>query len=213
MGRRKIELLTAELARLSIEQSKADQQGERARESRRTAQQRVTAIEADIASSGGDELRRLDTSIEELGIDRDRRRKVATSFESDATVAGLVLPVDAAEFVDITVAVEQRRSALEVERASHDERSGSLQAALIDARARHQDVGDEITNLRAQRGNIPLAQVQLRASICAELGFEALEFCAGFGGAVRHLGKIGIGLDAPLLGLVEAGTSCFFVRR
>ena len=175
VGRRKIELLTAELARLSVEQSKADQQSALARESRRAAQQRVAAIEADIASSGGDELRRLDTSIEELGSERDRRRRVATSFESDAHVAGLPIPASASEFVDITVAVHERRSALEAERASYDERSGTLQAALIDARARQKDVSDEIDNLRAQRGNIPLAQVQLRASICAELGFEVTE--------------------------------------
>ena len=175
VGRRKIELLTAELARLSVEQSKADQQSALARESRRAAQQRVAAIEADIASSGGDELRRLDTTIEELGSERDRRRRVATSFESDAHVAGLPIPASASEYVDITVAVQQRRSTLEAERASYDERSGTLQAALIDARARHKDVSDEIDNLQAQRGNIPLAQVQLRASICAELGFEVTE--------------------------------------
>ena len=137
VGQRKIQLLTGELARLAIEQSKADQERERARESRRAAQQRVTAIESDIASSGGDELRRLDASIEELGGERDRRRATATSFGADARNAGLAVPVDTAEFVDMKAAVQQRRSALEGERASQDERSGALQATLIDVRARH----------------------------------------------------------------------------
>ncbi len=173
VGRRKIDLLTGELARLAIEQSKADQQHERARESRRAAQQRVTAIESDIASSGGDELRRLDASIDELSGERDRRRATAMSFEADARIAGLAVPLDAAEFVDMKAAVQQRRSVLEGERASQDERSGELQATLLDLRARHKQLTDEIDNLRAQRGNIPLAQVQLRAAICAELGVEA----------------------------------------
>jgi uncharacterized protein YPO0396 len=175
VGRRKVALLTNELARLAVEQSKAEQQRERAGESRRAAQQRVTAIDSDIASSGGEELRRLDASIEELGGERDRRRETAKSFEADARVAGLTVPLDTAEFVDMNAAVQLRRSALEGERAAQDERSGALQATLLELRARHGQLADEIENLRAQRGNIPLAQVQLRSAICAELGVEPSE--------------------------------------
>ena len=175
VGRRKIELLTGQLAALAVEQTKADQQRNRTRETRRAAQQRVTAIESDIASSGGDEIRRLDTSIEELGSERERRRVTAAAFEGDARVAGLAVPVDAAEFIDMQAAVQQRRAALEGERSAHDERLGALQATLIDVRARHKELTDEIENLRAQRGNIPLAQVQLREAICAELGCDAAE--------------------------------------
>jgi uncharacterized protein YPO0396 len=175
VGRRKIELLTGDLARLAVEQSKAEQQREGARESRRAAQHRVAAIESDIASSGGDELRRLDASINELSGERDRRRITATSFEADAQIAGLSVPLDLAEFVDMKAAVLQRRTSLDGERVSQDERSGELQATLLDLRTRHKQLNDEIDNLRAQRGNIPLSQVQLRSLICADLGVETSE--------------------------------------
>jgi uncharacterized protein YPO0396 len=140
-----------------------------------TAARRAEAIAADIAGSGGDELRRMDTRLGELGIERDRRHAAANEFTRFARTAALAVPSDESGLVDLRLAAEQRRAELDAERAAAQSRTTELQIAVREHRRRRGELIAEIDNLRAQRGNIPVAQVRLRQQLADELSIDAVD--------------------------------------
>ncbi|MFT3855665.1 MAG: ATP-binding protein [Ilumatobacteraceae bacterium] len=171
-GARRVGFLAAELDRLAADWDKAEQQLGRARDDADATRRRVEAINADIAGSGGDELRGMDDRLAELGHERDRRRTAADELAGFAATAGLAVPSDESGFVDLQRAAAGRRADLDAERAATRSRRTDLEISFRDHRRRHADLVAEIDNLRAQRGNIPAAQMQLRQQLAGELSID-----------------------------------------
>ncbi len=168
----RVRFLAAELVRLESDRAKAESHLEAVRSRERDVRSRVASIAADIAGSGGDELRRIDGQVADLSLERDRRRKAARTFEECASTASVVMPANEAEFVDVWESVARRRSELDAVRAEQRTRATEDAIRLKQHREHHAALAAEIENLRAQRGNIPLAQTDLRRLVADQLAID-----------------------------------------
>ncbi len=141
----------------------------------RALRERRESLQRDLSASGGDRLASIETEIERLVATRDVRRRKATEFAELCGVVG----VDPPEGVDAFIAAQQQFATLRSE-------LGSVEAALDNdltelgvefrrGRDEHTERESELASLRSRTSNIPRDQVGLRARLCHELGFDAVD--------------------------------------
>lgn len=120
--------------------------------------------------AGGDRIARLESLVTAEELERDKRRRAADEHATELVRAGLDPVDDATSFARRRAEVDQQ---LDATKAALAEVEGDLTELAVDQRALHERakaVNAEIVSLRERRSNIPLANVQVRAALCAALG-------------------------------------------
>jgi uncharacterized protein YPO0396 len=158
--------LDAERSRLTAGRGRLDEQlaGLRARE---------THLTVERAGHGGSRLTEIERQIEETGQLRNARMARHQSFSGLLGEAGLG-PVETAEH--FAVRRQQITAAMDIV----DTELADAQNGLADARAGQQrldaqaaEINAELRSLRERKDNIPRRQLDLRASLCRDLGLAA----------------------------------------
>lgn len=123
-----------------------------------------------IDGAGGEKLITLTSQIEELGRERERRRKRATEYSTWLAQAGMDPVTDAASFRERTDQISTARSRAEEQ---EQQARGKLDDLAI---ARHENttatdvLRHEITSLQQQRSSIPAQLLALRRELSTATG-------------------------------------------
>jgi len=163
---RRLERLDGELARLAnrLEELQAQR--------RREALRRDELKQA-IAASGGDRLAQLAREIEELGHERDKRRRRGEHYRDLATAVGLEVAEDADAFQANLRAIEQALSALDDDENALINQRTELELELRGLKGQHDALDAELDSLRTRRSNLPARMLALRERLCEATGLDA----------------------------------------
>lgn len=131
-----------------------------------------------IDGVGGEKLIFLTGRIEELGRERERRRKRATEYGTWLAQAGMDPVTDAASFRERTGHVSTARSRAEEQEQQSRGKLDDLAIARHDNTTATDTLRREITSLQQQRSNIPAQLLALRRELATATGVldEVLPF-------------------------------------
>ncbi|WP_406336303.1 hypothetical protein OG814_31960 [Streptomyces zaomyceticus] len=131
-----------------------------------------------IDGAGGEKLVSLAGRIDELGRERERRRKRAAEHEEWLTQAGLEPVTDAASFRERFGQIATARTKAHEQEQLDRQELGDLAVARRDNTQATDEVRREITSLQQQRSSIPARLVDLRHELADAVGLadEELPF-------------------------------------
>lgn len=132
-------------------------------------------LRIDLAANGGDRLATIETEIEQLASQRDRRRTKATEFAALCAAVDVANPDNAEAFHDTRASIEARRSTIQQLLADLQNELNEGGVAMQLGKQEHQALETELRSLRARTTNIPDDQIKLRDLLCAALGVAAEE--------------------------------------
>ncbi len=150
-----------------------------------TTQERVDRLRADReglieerAGAGGQRLAELERLATAADLEHHRRRERRRRFDEQVAGAGLPPTAGATAFAELLRLLATAAADLGGERTAADEQRGGLLARRGEERRRGEEVRAELASLAGRRSNLPIRLVEVRASLCAELGvsFEDLPF-------------------------------------
>lgn len=166
----KLGLLDRRLQLLAQDQQRLDSQKVRQVELRDRQRQDVDALKRAVAEQGGDRLEQLASEIRKQDTERGRRQQRAQRHGQLLVAAGESPVDDEAGFVRLGQQLQARREQAGTQEADLQNQITEWGVSLREGRRDRDALLGEITNLKARRSNIPLAQVQLRASLCLAIG-------------------------------------------
>ena len=168
----KLTLLDERIARLDEDLTRQNAQIKSCEERRDARHRDRDALRRDIAENGGDRIERLAAEVERLKGERERRKTKARRYGELARAVGEQPAGDETGFLD------QRRRFTELGESLRP-RDARLQNELTEQsvnfrrqKEEHDELDAEIESLRTRRSNIPARQIDMRASLCREVGLE-----------------------------------------
>jgi uncharacterized protein YPO0396 len=123
-----------------------------------------------IDGVGGEKLISLTDRIEELGRERERRRKRATEYGTWLAQAGMDPVTDAASFRERTDQISTARSRAEEQEQQSRGKLDKLAVARHDNTTATDALRREITSLQQQRSSIPAQLLALRRELATATG-------------------------------------------
>ena len=124
------------------------------------------------ARAGGQRLAELARTAEAAEEQARLRRERRTRFEQQVRDAGLAPVDDAAGFDVLRGRLASVGDETAARRGEVDTRRGELLAQRGEDRRRGEELRAELTSLAGRRSNLPVALVDLRAELCADLGLD-----------------------------------------
>ena len=160
-----LEALEADGRRLLAEQDDA-----RTRQQRLTGE-RESLIE-ERARAGGDRIGELER-LERAAIEEADTRRASRALFDDALTAAQLAPVGGREdFATFSLDLSDHRARLVEAKQSADHEYADAIGVAKDLQARRSVLDDELASLEQRTSNLPTEQVELRAQLCAELGLD-----------------------------------------
>ncbi|MEU2916389.1 ATP-binding protein [Streptomyces massasporeus] len=157
------EELLSSAADLEKTQSTREQQLEQLRDA-------ADGLRRRIDGAGGEKLISLTGRIEELGRERERRRRRAAEYSTWLARAGMEPVTDTASFRERTDQISTARTQAEEQEQQHREKLDGLAIARHDNTTATDEVRREITSLQQQRSSIPAQLLDLRRELAAAAG-------------------------------------------
>ncbi len=125
---------------------------------------------AERERAGGDRIGDLERIAREARAQAQERQARRTRFDAAAEDAGLPPVADAAGFTGILAQVAADRPELADRKRLLDAQVADLIGRTKQAEAERATVEEDLTSLEQRTSNLPNAQVELRARLCADLG-------------------------------------------
>lgn len=129
-------------------------------------------LHADIAANGGDRLEQLSLEITHREQEKNRRLKAAENYNTLLREINLSAVKDHEEWLATRHLLQINVSELADREAELQQQQNELNLAFSRKRETHQELSEEINNLRLRRSNIDARQIKLRADICSALGLD-----------------------------------------
>ncbi len=171
----RVDLLQAKLASLASDHNRLAAKRDTQQEELRLLVAHGQKLRIDLAANGGDRLATIETGIEQLAAERDRRRTTATEFAALCAAVDVPNPDDAEAFHDTRASIDVRRSALQLQldvvQNTLNEDGVEMQRGKED----YERLETELRSLRARTTNIPDDQIKLRDLLCSALGVDVDE--------------------------------------
>jgi len=164
------ELLRARLHALAHDRAKAESKRDTQNESLRHLFAHREGLRNNLAANGGDRLTAIETEIDQLTADRDRRKRKADEYTALCAGLEIAVPEDADAFVAASAEIDARQATMRdrLAEVQNDLNQGGAEVHV--AQRDHQELEDELSSLRLRTSNIPHDQVTLRERLCTELG-------------------------------------------
>lgn len=164
------DLLSAEITALEADSERlVRSQDEAKARQRELAGERDRLIE-ERAKAGGDRIGDLERLARDARRQAASRRQTRVRFDDAIAVAGLPSIDNAADFAALTALMEEHRPQLAEQKRLLDAAVADLIGQERKLDAARDAIAEELGSLEQRTSNLPLAQVQLRAQLCAELG-------------------------------------------
>lgn len=164
------ELLGAELARLESEGSALWRQQDAAEAEQQTLGRQRDSLIEERAKAGGDRIGELERLAQLARSEADARRRTRTLFDDAVASAGLDPVVRAEQFVTLSELVGAERPRLVTEKRDLDAQTAEAIGGEKGLGRKCDAITDELTSLTQRTSNLPVEQVEVRASLCADLG-------------------------------------------
>jgi uncharacterized protein YPO0396 len=137
-----------------------------------------TALQIDIARSGGDRLVEIGKEQARIEEEKPRRQARHDRFNQLLARAGIEPVATEAQFLAAKDSARTRREAVEQEQAEAQNRAIETGGEKRQVDLQAETVNAELRSLQSHRSNIPAASLGLRTQLCDDLGLddEALPF-------------------------------------
>ncbi|MBN9610047.1 MAG: hypothetical protein BGO26_04695 [Actinobacteria bacterium 69-20] len=162
-------LLTAEIKELTAEGERLGRARDAAVAAAESATEERESLIAARAGAGGDRIGELERLAKQAREEADRRRTARTRFDAAVVDAQLAPVTDAAELDALAVSVAEQRSPLHDSKRALDVAVAEAIGAEKQVRATMAALREEIDSLRHRTSNLPLAQVEIRELMCADI--------------------------------------------
>lgn len=169
------ELWGAELARLETEGSALWTQQDAAETQRQTLNRQRDSLIEERTKAGGDRIGELERLAQQARAQADERRRTRALFNDAVRSAGLQQVAGADQFAALSDSVAAERPRLAAEKRDLDAQTAEAIGREKDLGRKSDGVTDELTSLAQRTSNLPVEQVEVRASLCAELGLTPEE--------------------------------------
>jgi uncharacterized protein YPO0396 len=163
-------LLASEIAQLETEGLGLWKEQDTAKAKQQKLNHERDALIEERANAGGDRIGELERLASEARTQAQTRCRTRTLFDAAVSAAGLQAVADSEEFAALSALVATERPRLTAEKQA-------LDAGTADAIGREKEfqrkcdlVTEELTSLEQRTSNLDLAQVEVRAELCADLG-------------------------------------------
>ena len=163
-------LLAGEISALETDGAALWRQQDTAKARQQTLTHERESLIEERAKAGGDRIGELERLAREARDQAETRRRTRTLFDTAVSDAELEAVAGSEEFAALSALVATERPRLTVEKRAID-------AATADAIGREKEfqrkcdlVTEEVTSLEQRTNNLDLAQVEVRAELCAALG-------------------------------------------
>ncbi len=130
---------------------------------------------AERAAAGGDRISQLEEKSAVARSQATERRRRRADFDERLAAAGLVPIANAAEFETAPDAVAPAREAAEQQRTAIEQQLEASGTDRAEIRRAGEETRAELTSLAGRRNNLPAAQLEVRARLCAELDIAESE--------------------------------------
>lgn len=138
--------------------------------------ERAAMIRSDIDNSEtGRRIAELDTELDRVGQDRDRRHERAHTYGQMAEVLKLDEPMDVASFLANRERAEKALGRADREAAEKRLERDDYFSAKLETQGQAQKIEEELESLRMRTTSIPSREFELRAAIAQAVGAEAEE--------------------------------------
>ncbi|MFT4167043.1 MAG: ATP-binding protein [Microlunatus sp.] len=163
-------LLAAEIETLEAAAQRLGQAQQEAKARQRELAGERDALIEERAKAGGDRIGELERLAREARTQAATRRAARVRFDDAVGAAGLPPIATSTDFAALTSLVAEQRPLLAAEKRSLDATVAELIGREKSIDATSVGIRDELASLEQRTSNLPLAQVQLRAQLCAGLG-------------------------------------------
>ena len=162
---KRLQLLAEDLARLAKKK-------ERGTEQRDGQRKEVESLKRAVADHGGARLEELAAEIREQESERGRRQQRAQRYAQLLATLGESPGNDENEFTRLRRRTLAHREEISQQEAELQNQVTEWGVSLREGRREHELLFREINSLKARRSNIPLVQINMRASMCDALGLD-----------------------------------------
>lgn len=138
-------------------------------------QAEVETLKLSIAESGGGRLEQLRAAIASKSAEQSRRHDRATTYDQNLAMLGLESPDSSDDFVHATRSLESIRTDIERSEADLTNDQNRWGVAFAQGKQRHDELVQEIADLRGRRNNIPSRQIRVRERLCEALSLTVDE--------------------------------------
>ena len=131
-----------------------------------------------IEENGGNRLAEIDAQIEELGGERERRRRKDDEYRAYCLEANVPPASELDAFHERYRTLQSLTDELGEQIGRRRDELAEHTSQFRQARLEHDEVAEELASLRQRRSNIPRTELQLRNWLCRDLGLdpEAIPF-------------------------------------
>jgi uncharacterized protein YPO0396 len=164
------ELLAGEIAQMEAEGSALWKQQDAAEAKHQTLNHHRESLIEERAKAGGDRIGELERLAREARAQAKTRRHTRTLFEDAVCGAGLEPVADADQFVTLSELVTAERPRLAVQKRDLDTLTADAIGHDKELQRKCDVITDELTSLEQRTSNLPVEQVEVRSSLCADLG-------------------------------------------
>jgi len=171
-ARLKADLLERRLQRLAQEAAHCDAQIAHLQEQRSNETEQKAQLTQALRDNGGERLEQLATEIRRLEKIKAQRQQKAAQYAELLARINEAAPADEAAFIALLQSTGARTENLCTELADINNRLNEDGAALLNARAEHKRLREEIDSLLRRKSNIDLAQIRIREALCTALSLD-----------------------------------------
>jgi uncharacterized protein YPO0396 len=168
-------LLADEIAQMETEGLSLWKEQDTAKAKQQKLNHERDALIEERANAGGDRIGELERLASEARAQAQSRRQARARFDAAVSGAGLEAVAGSEEFAALSALVATERPRLTAEKRA-------LDAATAEAIGREKEfqrkcdiITEELTSLEQRTSNLDLAQVEVRAELCADLGLTPVE--------------------------------------
>lgn len=135
----------------------------------------VESLKLSIAASGGGRLEQLRAGITSKSADLSRRRDRSNAYDQSLQLLGLEPPVGHDDFVHTTRSLDGIKADIERAEADLTNDHNRCGVTFAQSKQRHDELAQEIADLRERRSNIPSRQMRVRERMCEALSLSVDE--------------------------------------
>jgi uncharacterized protein YPO0396 len=135
-------------------------------------QERKQALLLQRAGCGGDRIGQIETQLKTQQEERGRRQARSERYHELLSEAGLPPVADPGQFAIRQGAVAERAGQIEDEQATLQNQLADIGIERKQLEADATELNDELRSLAERRNNIPRRSLDVRATLCAELGLD-----------------------------------------
>ena len=206
----RIRLLTEEIAAHEVVRASRAQAATEAKAAHDGLVREREALITERAASGGDRVSQLDQEAEVARAQAAERRERRGGFDVRVRSAGLTAVSDAAGFAALSAEMAAANGELTVRQAELDHQREACSVERGELRRHGDETRAELASLAGRTSNLPSSQLDVRTTLCRELGIDeselpfagelldvAEEFAAWRGAAERVLRGFALSLLVP----------------